>query len=79
MIEIRDQFAQNPCLVGIAHAAMLVLDASLGHDLPPGQVRSATFFSFLGSIGIGLSIGDAVIWFEMVRTASKPLTRASSR
>ena len=43
------------------------------------RCRSATFLTLRRSTAIGLSSGEAVIWFEIVRTASKPLIRASSR
>ncbi|MDX6671984.1 MAG: hypothetical protein QOI91_2347 [Solirubrobacteraceae bacterium] len=40
---------------------------------------SRTRFSFRPSTVSGRSLGEAVISFEMVRTASNPLSRAQSR
>ena len=79
MIEVGDQLAEDPRLVGVLDSAEAVLDDRLGDDLPPRQVGSCTAARLAPVDRDGLSSGEAVISLEIVSTASKPCTRAMSR
>jgi hypothetical protein len=47
VIQVRNQFAKDPGLIRIRHAAMAMLENGLGDDPPPGQVVNGNPFELL--------------------------------
>jgi hypothetical protein len=78
-VQIGDQLAEDPCLIGIADAAIAALDDRLGDDPPPREVPEPSLAEFALVNGYRRLVGDGGDLVRDGENPSNPFSRATSR
>ena len=78
-VQVANELGQDPRLVRVADSPVPLLDQGLGADLAPRQMMQADLPQLALVDGQRMLAWRAGQWLEIVRTALKPCSRATSR